>query len=80
MFCRHIGGDGDFSDDFHVYAVEWTKNHLKFTVNGNEVGTVTPPNGGFWQMGGFQGNNIWANGAKTAPFDKPVKMSHPQKK
>ena len=37
-----------------------------------DLGTVTPPAGGFWELGGLGGNNIWAGGNKMAPFDQPV--------
>jgi hypothetical protein len=33
---------------------------------------VNPPTGGFWQKGGFQGQNIWSSGSNMAPFDKRV--------
>lgn len=67
---KKIGG-GDYSDDFHVYEVERTPDHLIFRVDDNEVGAVYPPAGGFWEMGHFGGNNIWAGGDRVAPFDKP---------
>ncbi|XP_005103023.2 beta-1,3-glucan-binding protein [Aplysia californica] len=34
---------------------------------------VYPPSGGFWQKGGFSGNNIWG-GNKMAPFDQEFYM------
>ena len=40
------------SDDFHVYAVEWTTNQIQFFLDSNLVSTVTPANvaaiGGTW--------------------------------
>ena len=28
---------GDLSDDFHVYGLDWTKDHIKTTIDGKEV-------------------------------------------
>ena len=33
-----------FADDFHVYAVEWTTNQIKWLVDGQDYHTVTPTN------------------------------------
>jgi len=53
--------------------VEWTTDHLKFMVDYQEHGSVYPPEGGFWQLGGFQGPSMW--GSKMGPFDKPVSLA-----
>jgi beta-glucanase (GH16 family) len=40
-----------FSDDFHVFAVEWTTNQMKWYVDSNLYFTATPaslPSGGTW--------------------------------
>jgi len=50
----------------------WTSNGFKFYIDGQAIGNVTAPTGGFWQLVGFNGTNIWASGSKMAPFDKPV--------
>lgn len=50
----------------------WTSNGFQFYVDGQQIGSMVPPAGGFWQLGGFSGRNIWASGSKMAPFDKPV--------
>ena len=31
-----------------------------------------PPAGGFWELGGFNGQNPWRTGTVMAPFDQPV--------
>lgn len=31
-----------------------------------------PVGDGFWKLGGFEGDDIWANGTKMAPFDEEV--------
>ena len=40
-----------FADDFHLYAVEWTTNQIKWFVDGQQYFMVTPanlPNGTTW--------------------------------
>lgn len=56
---------------FHKYQMEWTPEHLKFSFDDKEIGTVDAGDG-FWARGGFSGNNIWKNGTKMAPFDEQV--------
>lgn len=72
---RTLEGSGrDFSDDFHLFGMEWTRNSITFTVDDEIIGSVTPPTGGFWAIGGFDknpgGRNIWENGEYLAPFDR----------
>lgn len=62
----------DYTASFHIYRLEWTSGGIKFFVDDEMIGQVTPPAGGFWQMGGFTGPNIWSN-SSMAPFDKPVR-------
>ncbi|XP_059468809.1 beta-1,3-glucan-binding protein-like [Neocloeon triangulifer] len=61
-----------YDKDFHLYQVEWTADYVKFSIDNNETGRVTPPAGGFWQLGNFSSSltNLWANGTKMAPFDQ----------
>jgi beta-glucanase (GH16 family) len=47
-YARGIGGlfalpAGSFSDDFHVYAVEWTTNQIRWFVDDRQYSSVTPP-------------------------------------
>lgn len=61
-----------YNSDFHNYQLEWTPEHIKISVNNVEMGTVTPPAGGFWQYGDLQNSglkNPWTN-SKMAPFDQ----------
>ncbi|KDR21902.1 Beta-1,3-glucan-binding protein 1 [Zootermopsis nevadensis] len=64
----------DFADDFHVFGLEWTADHLNFTVDGKRIGSRGVPPGGFWKLGGFDkipsARNIWKDGKPMAPFDK----------
>jgi len=67
--------DAGFDRDFHTYAVEWTDQHIKFILDGAEVKTITPPAGGFWELGEFDNAlpNPWAGNAENprmAPFDQ----------
>jgi beta-glucanase (GH16 family) len=46
-----LPGGAAFTDDFHVYALEWTTNQLKWFVDGQQYFSVTPaslPNGTTW--------------------------------
>jgi beta-glucanase (GH16 family) len=46
-----LPGGGRFADDFHVFAVEWEPNVLRFTVDGALFATRTPadlPTGRRW--------------------------------
>jgi hypothetical protein len=36
------------------------------------IGEMYPPAGGFWELGGFQGQNLWSGGTVMAPFDQKV--------
>jgi beta-glucanase (GH16 family) len=60
----------DYAADFHVYGVEWLPNVMNFIVDNELIGSVTPPAGGFWELGQFGGQNIWASGTPMAPFDQ----------
>jgi len=64
-----FNGDNDFSNDFHKYKLEWNQDGLSFFIDDEYIGGVYPPNGGFWEYGGFWGNNLWQSGSKMAPFD-----------
>lgn len=62
--------NGTYSSDFHIYRLEWLSTGITFKVDGQVVGSVSPPAGGFWQLSGLTGTNPWAAGTKMAPFDK----------
>ncbi|XP_055892127.1 beta-1,3-glucan-binding protein-like [Biomphalaria glabrata] len=59
----------NWHNDFHVWRLEWTQEHILTFVDNQQIMSVTPPDGGFWQKGGFSGYNLWASGSKMAPFD-----------
>jgi hypothetical protein len=58
---------------------------LQFAVDGEEIGKITPPGGGFWEFGMFNSSigtadNPWIYGTKMAPFDKEVSRRNPLNK
>lgn len=59
----------NYADHFHKYAFKWDDNGIQFSINDTEIGYV-PVNDGFWQRGGFKGENIWTT--NMAPFDQEV--------
>jgi len=71
---RNSAPGNGYDRDFHLYQVEWTPTYLKFSVDNVELKTVTPPAGGFFELGQFPSDvkNPWANAdnPKMAPFDQ----------
>nr|ACI32832.1 beta-1,3-glucanase [Anthocharis cardamines] len=63
-----------YDRNFHRYQLEWTPDHLRFLIDDQEIGFISPPNGGFWEHGGFGANrnldNPWKSGGRMAPFDQ----------
>lgn len=61
-----------YNAGFHVYEVEWTPDYLAFSLDGIDMGRVTPSAGGFWELGAFPAEiqNPWRYGTKMAPFDE----------
>ena len=46
-----LPGGAALADDFHIYAVEWTTNQIKWFLDGTQYFTATPaslPGGGTW--------------------------------
>lgn len=62
-----------YQTSFHSYEFLWDEYGITFLQDGIEVGKVSAGNG-FWQLGGFQGKNIWANATIMAPFDQEVSL------
>lgn len=63
-----------YNKGFHKYQMEWTPEYLKFSCDDKEIGKVDAGNG-FWARAHFEGDNIWKNGTKMAPFDEQVTHS-----
>ncbi|XP_066259304.1 beta-1,3-glucan-binding protein-like [Euwallacea similis] len=62
-----------YDTDFHVYKMEWTSEGIKYFIDDEATGTITPPDGGFWELGEFDKTSVdnpWAGGSKMAPFDQ----------
>lgn len=66
-----------YDEDFHIYKVVWNPEGFLFYVDDELIGTVTPPDGGFYEFGEFSSSgleNPWSSGSKMAPFDKRFHM------
>ncbi|KDR21213.1 beta-1,3-glucan-binding protein-like [Zootermopsis nevadensis] len=74
-FEKRLETDQGFNHDFHRFQLEWTADFLKFAIDDEELGRITPPEGGFWDLAEFNStigtaDNPWKYGTKMAPFDK----------
>lgn len=74
MATRLLHGKS-FSDEFHLFGLEWNENGFIFTIDNEETLKVPVPEGGFWEMGNFKSefpgmSNPWENGGKMAPFNE----------
>jgi hypothetical protein len=61
----------------HVMLI--VPDYIRFSVNDEIIGQVTPTAGGFWELGQFSSqvgpvDNPWIYGNKMAPFDQPVSI------
>ena len=72
FILNRISEDDPYGDSFHTWAFEWDEDGMRFFVDDTDLGSVYPPEGGFWEMGGFNGVNLWEDGEKMAPFDQDV--------
>ncbi|KAK6192409.1 hypothetical protein SNE40_003879 [Patella caerulea] len=70
--AKRLSNGQTFADAFHRYAVEWTEDHLRFTLDDEEVLKVAPDDGGFWKYGEFDESmeSPWRYATKMAPFDQ----------
>jgi len=61
-----------WSENFHTYRLEWNPDYLRFSIDGDVLGTVDVGNG-FWERGGWAGsglNNPWDGAGRDAPFNQ----------
>ncbi|XP_035712554.1 beta-1,3-glucan-binding protein isoform X2 [Folsomia candida] len=65
--------DRGFNSRFHTFGMLWTPDEIAFTLDGEVTGVVTPPPGGFWEMGNFSGPSVWSEN-KMSPFDQPFNI------
>ncbi|XP_045463336.1 beta-1,3-glucan-binding protein-like [Harmonia axyridis] len=62
-----------FDQEWHIYQMVWTPDNITFKIDNQTIGTASPPEGGFWEMGDFSNTNMvnpWRGGSKMAPFDQ----------
>lgn len=70
---KNSAPDQGYDRDFHNYQMEWTPDRIVFRIDDETINDIAPPDGGFWELGGFNnrpgsGNNPW--NYKMAPFDQ----------
>lgn len=60
------------SNEFHIYELVWQPDFIGFYIDDKIIGSLRPPNGGFWEFGNFTNNyeNPWRGSSKMAPFDQ----------
>lgn len=62
-----------FDTDWHKYQMEWTPNGINISIDNELLGTFSPPQGGFWELGNLTSSNLenpWKRNSKMAPFDQ----------
>jgi len=64
-----------YQADFHKFQTEWTPDYMMFSIDDEEIGRVTYPEGGMWEHGEFDTDwpgmvNPWEGHHKSAPFDR----------
>lgn len=62
-----------FNKNFTKYEFVWSPGNFSFRVDDEEVGKMSLPAGGFWELGGFEEMNLenpWRGGGVDAPFDQ----------
>lgn len=70
-YVKHAPSGQGYNKEFHKYQLDWTLEHIKFSIDNDVIGTV-PVGDGFWARGKFEGESIWKQGTKMAPFDDEV--------
>jgi hypothetical protein len=56
-----------------IYFVICIPEYMRFGIDDEEIGRITPPAGGFYEYGNFANEglgNPWTSGTKMAPFDR----------
>ena len=69
---RKTNSSDDYADDFHIWVMDWTPDHIAFSIDGEETYRLTAPGepGGLFNHAGFDGENIYSGGGPMAPFDE----------
>lgn len=70
-------GRSGWCENFHVYSLTWTPDDMTFKVDGQTLGVLSPPPGGYRNLPTFTGSHDipWGQGTKLAPFDKEFYLS-----
>ncbi|XP_058454542.1 beta-1,3-glucan-binding protein-like [Malaya genurostris] len=73
-FTRNSESGKGYHTGFNRYQMEWTPDHITFSINDIETGTVKLGTG-FWTRGNFNVtapglDNPWRYGSMMAPFDQ----------
>ncbi|EDS39793.1 gram-negative bacteria binding protein [Culex quinquefasciatus] len=73
-FTRNSESGKGYNTGFNRYQMEWTPDHVTFSINDIETGTVKVGTG-FWARGNFNltapgMDNPWRYGSIMAPFDQ----------
>ncbi|XP_029728560.2 beta-1,3-glucan-binding protein-like [Aedes albopictus] len=73
-FTRNAESGKGYHTGFNRYQMEWTPDHITFSINDIETGTVKVGTG-FWARGNFNitspgMDNPWRYGSIMAPFDQ----------
>ncbi|XP_055607120.1 beta-1,3-glucan-binding protein-like [Uranotaenia lowii] len=73
-FTRNSDSGKGYHTGFNRYQMEWTPDHVTFSINDIETGTVKVGTG-FWAKGNFDSSypgmeNPWKYGGVMAPFDQ----------
>ncbi|EDS42144.1 gram-negative bacteria binding protein [Culex quinquefasciatus] len=71
---KNSGPGQGFNTGFHLYQLEWTPDHITFSVD-NQVLRRIDAGTGFWSRGGFvttspASENPWMHASVMAPFDQ----------
>ncbi|MCY3966145.1 MAG: family 16 glycosylhydrolase [Acidobacteria bacterium] len=69
-YARYSGVDP--ADDFHVYAVEWDEQEIRWFVDGAHFYTVRRDR--YWNYYRDTGTNARVSGGVSAPFDRPFHL------
>ena len=64
--------DVDPADGFHIYALEWDANELRWFVDGTHFYTVR--NSTYWNLYKDASTNAHVEGSASAPFDQPFHL------
>lgn len=73
-FTRNAESEKGYHTGFNRYQMEWTPDHITFSINDIETGTVNVGTG-FWARGNYNitspgMDNPWRYGSIMAPFDQ----------